>query len=66
MLLFINNYFIRKILVFISYILVLIILFSLNNKGYVELIYFDIISRILSLFYDIHLIKDILVFKLMR
>lgn len=97
--LFINNYFIKKVLIFVSYILVpiilftfttfvlqitnkikeyvyltlfgrilffisLIIYFNLDNRGYVELIYFDIISRILSLFYGIYLIKDILVFKL--
>lgn len=97
--LFINNYFIKEVLIFVSYILVPIILFTfttfilqmtnkikeyvyltllgrilffislmiyfnLDNRGYVELIYFDIISRILSLFYGIYLIKDILVFKL--
>ena len=97
--LFINNYFIKEVLIFVSYILVpiilftfttfilqitnkikeyvyltlfgrilffisLIIYFNLDNRGYVELIYFDIISRILSLFYGIYLIKDILVFKL--
>lgn len=97
--LFINNYFIKEVLIFVSYILVpiilftfttfilqitnkikeyvyltlfgrilffisLIIYFNLDNRGYVELIYFDIITRILSLFYGIYLIKDILVFKL--
>lgn len=97
--LFINNYFIKEVLIFVSYILVPIILFTfttfilqitnkikeyvyltllgrilffislmiyfnLDNRSYVELIYFDIISRILSLFYGIYLIKGILVFKL--
>lgn len=97
--LFINNYFIKEVLIFVSYILVpiilfafttfilqitnkikeyvyltlfgrilffisLIIYFNLDNRGYAELIYFDIISKILSLFYGIYLIKDILVFKL--
>lgn len=97
--LFINNYFIKEVLIFVSSILVpiilftftifilqitnkikeyvyltllgrilffisLIIYFNLDNRGYVELIYFDIISRILSLFYGIYLIKNILVFKL--
>lgn len=99
--LFIENYLLKEILTFVSYILIPIILFTfstfilqitnkikeyvyltllgrilffislmiyfnLDNRSYVELIYFDIISRILSLFYGIYLIKGILVFKLDR
>lgn len=49
-----------RILFFIS----LIIYFSFGNNGYNELIYLDIISKIISLFYGLYLIKDLFILKL--
>lgn len=49
-----------RILFFIS----LMIYFSINNRGYIELIYLDIISKVLALFYGIYLIKILLVSKI--
>lgn len=49
-----------KILFFISLIIYLII----NNRSYIELIYLDIISKFLVLFYGIYLIKKLLVSKI--
>lgn len=49
-----------RILFFIS----LMIYFNINNREYVELIYLDIISKVLALFYSIYLIRGILVFKI--
>lgn len=48
-----------RILFFIS----LIIYFNINSKGYMELIYLDIISKVIALFYGIYLIKELLVLK---
>lgn len=49
-----------RILFFIS----LIIYFNINNRGYIELIYLDIISKVIALFYGIYLIKELLVLKI--
>lgn len=49
-----------RILFFIS----LIIYFNINNRGYMELIYLDIISKVIALFYSIYLIKELLVLKI--
>lgn len=49
-----------RILFFIS----LMIYFNISNRGYTELIYLDIISKVLALFYGVYLIKEILVFKI--
>lgn len=49
-----------RILFFIS----LMIYFNINNREYAELIYLDIISKVLALFYSIYLIRGILVFKI--
>lgn len=49
-----------RILFFIS----LIIYFNISDRGYAELIYLDIASKFLVLFYGIYLIKNLLVNKL--
>ena len=49
-----------RILFFIS----LMIYFNISNRGYTELIYLDIISKLLALFYGIYLIRALLVFKI--
>lgn len=49
-----------RILFFIS----LMIYFNISNRGYAELIYLDIISKVLALFYGIYLIREILVSKI--
>ena len=43
---------------------VLLIYFSINDRGYVELIYLDIICKILALSYGIYLIKELLIRKI--
>lgn len=97
--LFIIDYFTRQVLIFVSFVLIPVILFTfvifilqitnkikeyvyltllerilffvslmiyfnINNRGYDELIYLDIINKILVLFYGIYLIKKLLVFKI--
>lgn len=49
-----------RILFFIS----LIIYFNIDNRGYIELIYLDIISKVIALLYGIYLIKELLVLKI--
>lgn len=49
-----------RILFFIS----LMMYFNISNRGYTELIYLDIISKVLALFYSVYLIKEILVLKI--
>lgn len=48
----------------ILFFICLIIYFILGSDDYVELIYLDIISKIISLFYGIYLIRDLFILKL--
>lgn len=48
----------------ISFLLSLIIYFNIDNRGYSELIYLDIVSKFIALIYSIYLIKNLFVFKI--